>query len=159
MSHPSFFKRIHHTLHGRNATLRQPEIPADVAMYAREKRQFDNRPHTEKATMKDIYIGLTQEGLNLVLSGAVVPTFQEIPAEDTSSSLQVWFPNSLYGDKDDLATAPTLNGLKKRVDAGEFEVIGGTRISLVSLAMSLMRVAIAERDKAATAVLEAAVAQ
>lgn len=142
------FDRIQHTLDGVNATLRQPNIPADIALAARKIWQFDTRHDSQKATIADNLLGLATEGLNLVLAGKIAdPIFQVFKADTTSTSIQIWFPHTMYGHADDLPTDHTMYALKRRIENGEYQVQGGKKMPMISLALSLMKIAVTERER------------
>lgn len=125
---------------------RQHVIPADVKKYAVNwQLSFPNpagRGRGNLPSLADIYEQLTRHGLTIVERDREFhATFTEIGLPAGSSQTRIKF---------DTETDKRLRQLKTRVDAGEFEIESGpgytrrvTQISLISLAVNLMQIAIA----------------
>lgn len=129
---------------------RQHVIPADVKKYAVTwQLSFPNpagRGRGNVPSLADIYEQLTVHGLNIVERGANVtgetkPVFTEIGLPNGASQTRIKF---------NTATDKRLRELKTRIDGGEFQIVSGpgytrrvTQISLISLAVNLMQIAIA----------------
>lgn len=128
---------------------RQHAIPGDVYKFARLAQfEFTGKPGRGRSnvpTLCDIYQTLTAEGFDLVMNTdwPVAPVFTEIGQPDDCTMARVKF---------DITFDKKLRELKKRADAGEFNVVAASadarqvsKISLISLAVNLMRVAITAR--------------
>lgn len=133
---------------------RQHVIPADVKKYAVNwQLSFPNpagRGRCNVPSLADIYEQLTRRGLDIVertTTSKNQPTpgmngcFTEIGLPNGASQTRIKF---------DTATNTRLRELKTRIDGGEFEIVSGpgykrrvTQISLISLAVNLMQIAIA----------------
>jgi hypothetical protein len=133
---------------------RQHVIPADVKKYAVTwQLSFPNpagRGRGNVPSLADIYEQLTRTGLSIVErginpepepNGGMNPVFTEIGLPAGASQTRIKF---------DTATDTRLRALKTRIDGGEFEIVSGpgytrkvTQISLISLAVNLMQIAIA----------------
>lgn len=136
-------RKQHELKPGENAVQRQHRVPVDIYKFAK-KLQIDD---TGRPTLPDVYFHLICEGLELVNSGISIPTFSEIGRPDESSAVQIRFGHQLNN---------LLLDLKKRADSGEFQVVTTrvafnknkyTKISLISLAITLMGVAIKHRQQ------------
>ena len=137
------FDRIQDSLSAENSVNRQMIIPLRIVLFAKQMRQSDSRPHREKATLKDIYLGLAQEGAALLLSGEIQePQFAEQLRSANSSSTQILFPKTFYR---------VLEAIKQEADSGRYPVDKGYKISIISLAICLMREAIKYRQSKKTA--------
>lgn len=131
---------------------RQHAIPGDVYRFARlAQLEFSGKPGRGRSnvpTLCDIYQTLTAEGLAIVETS---PTDQpvvltEIGQPDDCAMARVKF---------DITFDAKLRALKQRADDGEFTVVAASadarqvsKISLISLAVNLMRVAITARQNA-----------
>lgn len=125
---------------------RQHVIPADVKKYAVNWHlSFDKpagRGRCNVPSLADIYEQLTRFGLDIVERDREFhATFVEIGSPVGSAQTRIKF---------DAATDDRLRALKTRIDAGEFPIESGpgytrkvTQISLISLAVNLMQIAIA----------------
>lgn len=136
---------------------RQHVIPTDVKKYAVNWQlsfeQPAGRGRGNVPSLADIYEQLTRFGLNIVERGTTLKnqptpgtngTFTEIGLPAGSSQTRIKF---------DTATDERLRKLKSRIDGGEFEIVSGpgytrkvTQISLISLAVNLMQIAIAAEN-------------
>lgn len=138
------FERTQDALNAGNSTKRQHYLPAAIHKFAVEQQLNDGRylgrGRGNLPTLADIYAQLVSEGLAAVLEKRVVPVFTEIGRPESFRSVQIKFPN---------ATNDQLIALKERADNGEFEVKPYKQISLISLAVTLMEIAIAERQQVA----------
>lgn len=122
---------------------RQHAIPEDVHEFALLAqvgfKGSRGRGRSNVPTLPDIYYTLTKEGFDLVTTGAVEnPVFLEIGRPDNCSFSQIVFETEF----DDL-----LRAMKTDADEGRFQVKPYKEISLISLAVNLMRLAISERKK------------
>jgi hypothetical protein len=126
---------------------RQHAIPKDLKIYASVWQLSFDAPHgrgrCNVPSLADIYEQLVRKGLETVESGSYKKgkvVFFEIGKPDGSCQTRIKF---------DRETDARMRALKARVDAGEFEIAKGQgytraakKISLISLAVSLMRIAV-----------------
>ena len=91
--------------------------------------------------MADIYYTLIVEGLELVRTGQAVPIFVEVGRPVGTRAVQIKFPTG-KGKLNE-----KLERLKKRAEKGEFEIKPYREISLISVAITLMQLAIDDRRK------------
>lgn len=131
------FKRTQDELTADNSAKRQHNIPGHIHRFAVSQQLLNEGPsgrgRANLPTLADIYFQLTVEGLALVESGEVRPSFTEIGRPDGCRAAQIKFPNRI-NDK--------LIALKKRAEGGEFAVSPHREISLISVAVTLMEAAI-----------------
>lgn len=135
------FEKTQHLIAPDDCIRRQHAIPDNVRLYAaRQQLNFSGsrgRGRINVATLADIYYGLIAQGLKLVQSGTVKPTFKEIGRPEGCTFTQIKF---------DLEIDAQLRNLKEVAEAGEFEVVPYKSISLISLAVNLMDVAIEHNE-------------
>ena len=124
---------------------RQHNVPVDIYKFAK-RLQIDD---PGSPTLPDVYCKLIEEGLELVNTGKVVPVFTEIGRPDESKVVQIKFSPELN---------TSIVELKKMADKGEFEVITNrvafrkhayTKISLISMAVTLMEIGMNHRPHSA----------
>lgn len=143
------FKKVQRDIDPARLVSRQHAIPFDVRKYAGEQQFAFNgqrgRGRSNVPSLADIYHQLTIEGLELVLNSTwpAAPVFTEIGQPDNCAMARIRF---------DIEFDQKLRALKSRADAGEFNVVPAdddarqvTKISLISLAVNLMRLAIKQR--------------
>ena len=147
------FERTQNNIKPGDTISRQHVIPADVKKYAVTWQLSYPKPagrgRGNVPSLADIYHQLTVFGLEIVERGTTLKsppspetngTFTEIGLPDGSSQTRIKF---------DTATDERLRNLKTRIDTGEFAIVSGpgytrkvTQISLISLAVNLMQIAI-----------------
>lgn len=147
------FEKTQDLIDTNDVISRQHVIPADVKKYAVNwQLSFPNpagRGRGNVPSLADIYEQLTRTGLDIVErgintnpepNGGMNPVFTEIGLPTGASQTRIKF---------DTATDARLRALKTRIDAGEFQIVSGpgytrkvTQISLISLAVNLMQIAI-----------------
>lgn len=148
------FEKTQKFIDNADVISRQHVIPRDVKLYA-ANWQLNNpepagRGKSKVPSLADIYEQLTRIGLNIVERGTTLKspptpgtngTFTEIGLPAGASQTRIKF---------DTATDKRLRALKTRIDNGEFAIEAGpgynrkvTEISLISLAVNLMQIAIA----------------
>lgn len=124
-----------------NVVTRKHNIPADLYAYAVGIKSSISTPagrgNKNLPTLPDIYASLINEGIDLVFEGTVIPEFTEI-GKDVARSCQIRFVPDLQKE---------LLEIKRRADAGEWKVSPYRQISLMSVAVNLMQIAVAERNK------------
>jgi hypothetical protein len=144
------FEKTQNLIDPTDVISRQHAIPSDVKKYAVTwQLSFPNpagRGRGNVPSLADIYEQLILNGLNIVERGANVtvgtkPVFTEIGLPNGSTQTRI---------KLNTATDKRLRELKSRIDGGEFEIVSGpayrrrvTQISLISLSVNLMQIAIA----------------
>jgi len=152
------FKKIQKFIDSADVISRQHVIPRDVKLYA-ANWQLNNpepagRGKSNVPSLADIYEQLTRMGLDIVERGTTLKnpptpgtngTFTEIGLPVGASQTRIKF---------DTATDKRLRELKNRIDNGEFAIEAGpgynrkvTQISLISLAVNLMQIAIAAENE------------
>lgn len=144
------FKKVQRDIDPGNLVSRQHAIPFDVRKYAGEQQlNFKGqrgRGRSNVPSLADIYHQLTVEGLDLVLNNTwpAAPVFTEIGQPDDAAASRIRFDIEFDGK---------LRALKARADDGEFNVVPAdadsrqvTKISLISLAVNLMQLAIKQRN-------------
>lgn len=121
-----------------HSTLRQISIPPDLVLFAKGLKQFDNRKANERATLADIYHGLAEEGARRLINGAIKnPTFAEPKREPGSTYVQIAFEGNFY---------TVLKSLCDRISVDkEWTLSEGTEVSIIGLAVCLMRYAVDEQ--------------
>lgn len=148
------FEKTQKFIDNADVISRQHVIPRDVKLYA-ANWQLNNpepagRGKSNVPSLADIYEQLTRTGLDIVERGTTLKnpptpgtngTFTEIGLPAGASQTRIKF---------DTATDKRLRALKTRIDNGEFAIEAGpgynrkvTEISLISLAVNLMQIAIA----------------
>ena len=148
------FKKIQKNIPPERQRSRQHAIPLEIRQYAgAEQLKFTGdrgRGRENVPSLCDIYQALTIEGMELVelaqeKKRTDLVVFQEIGRPANCLMARIRF-DSDFDEK--------LRDLKRRADAGEFEIqpSGDVRrnikqISLISLAVNLMKLAIAKRQK------------
>lgn len=142
------FKRTQDALNGENSVRRQHYIPAKIHAFAigqqlagAEQEVAAGRGRGNLPTLADIYYTLIQEGFELVRTEKAVPVFIEVGRPVGTRSVQIKFPTGKNKLND------RLERLKKRAEKGEFEIKPYKEISLISVAITLMQLAIDERRK------------
>ena len=122
-----------------NAIRRQHYIPPAVHHWVLKKqmeiRHTKGVKRTEVPTIPDIYLYLITKGATMATIGSVIPAFVEFGRPADRVAVQIKIPNLIN---------LLLVGLKERADAGEFEVQGAKEISLISVALALIKIAIEE---------------
>jgi len=143
------FEKTQHLIEPHDLVSRQHAIPYDVRRFAGEQQLTfagkRGRGRRNVPTLSDIYHALTIEGLAFVDATTDASlSFIEIGQPDSCTMARIKF---------NLETDRRLRVLKNRADNGEFDVIPTTpdgrqvtQISLISLAVNLMRIAIAKRE-------------
>lgn len=142
------FKRTQDALDGQNSVRRQHYIPQKIHAFAvgqqlagAEQEVTAGRGRGNLPTLADIYYALIVEGLELVRTGQAVPAFVEVGRPVGTRAVQIKFPTG-KGKLNE-----KLERLKKRAEKGEFEIKPYREISLISVAITLMQLAIDERRK------------
>lgn len=122
---------------------RQHAIPEGVHRFA-VMQQLDNKARNGRGrgrgnqiNLPEIYIGLVKEGLKIISDGAT-PIFNEVGRPEGCVYTRIPF---------DVDTDKELRALKKRADDGEYIITPYSDISLISLAVNLMCLAIEKRQK------------
>lgn len=146
------FKKVQREIEPSELVSRQHAIPGDVYRFARLAQfEFTGKPGRGRSnvpTLCDIYQTLTDEGLAIV---------ENPPNEQTFVFTEIGQPVdcTMARIKFDIGFDAKLRHLKHRADSGEFNVVAAspdarqvTKISLISLAVNLMRFAIAARQDA-----------
>lgn len=147
------FKKLQRDIDPGNLVSRQHAIPFEIRRFAGEQQlNFKGqrgRGRSNVPSLADIYHQLTIEGLELVLNNTwpaapAAPVFTEIGQPDDCAMVRIRF---------DIEFDRKLRELKSRADAGEFNVVPAdadarqvTKISLISLAVNLMQLAIKKRN-------------
>ena len=125
-----------------NVVTRKHNIPAELYAYAVGIKSSISTPagrgNKNLPTLPDIYAALINEGIDLVFEGTVIPEFTEIGTPEGARSCQIRFVPELQKE---------LLEIKRRADAGEWPVSPYRQISLMSVAVNLMQIAVAERNK------------
>lgn len=132
---------------------RQHAIPFEVRKFAGEEQlKFTGKRGRGRANvpaLEDIYFNLAIEGLDMIettdwTASTVVPVFTEIGQPDNCSMAKIRFSVE-FDDR--------LRELKSRADKGEFKVAPASpearqvkKISLISLAVNLIQLAIKKRE-------------
>lgn len=144
MDTSTLFTKTQHLIDPENSIRRQHAIPDHVYRYAAEAQLNHKGPRgrgrSNVATLPDIYYALAVEGLALVQSGEVHPSFKEVGRPEGCTFAQIVF--ELDVDKD-------LRGIKDRAEGGEFPIAPYKEISLISLVVNLIEVAIEYRKNGA----------
>lgn len=137
------FNKNQKLINPADSVRRQHAIPADVHAFGQSAQMNfkgkRGRGRSNVPTLPDIYYVLTKEGFDLVAKGKVRNLkFVEIGRPEDCVFAQIVFETSFDDD---------LRKLKETADAGTFVVEPYKEISLISLAVNLMRFAIAERQR------------
>lgn len=143
------FDKVQREIAPERLRSRQHAVPADVRLYAGEQQlKFEGkrgRGRQNVPALADIYHQLAVEGLDLVLNNdwRVGLAFTEIGQPENCAMTKIKF---------DVDFDQKLRDLKTRIDSGEFNVVPAdadarkvTKISLISLAINLMQLAIGFR--------------
>lgn len=138
------FKRDQSSLPEADVIRRQHYIPVEIYRFA-VKQQLENttvpgRGRQNVPTLTDIYFQLITEGLNLVEKKKAKPVFKEIGRPEGCRSCQIKFT------KEPGSVNARIKIIKARADAGEFKVEPYKEISLISVAVTLMKVGIKKMD-------------
>lgn len=135
------FSKVQNSIPANDCILRQHAIPLDVRQFAGGLQLgFSGKRGRGRAnvpTLADIYYTLMKEGYQLIRLGAAVPVFNEIGQPDGCTFTRIKFDTAFDSD---------LRDLKERAEHGEFVVKPYKEISLISVAVTLMQVAIAARQ-------------
>lgn len=140
------FKRTQDALDGQNSVRRQHYIPAKIHAFAVNQQLIGNEVEAGRGrgnlpTLADIYYTLIVEGLELVRKGEAKPVFVEVGRPAGTRSVQIKFPTG-KGKLNE-----KLERLKARAEKGEFKIRPYREISMISVAITLMQLAIDDRSK------------
>lgn len=136
------FSKNQKLINPAESTRRQHAIPEDVHKFAL-KAQIDfkgdrGRGRGNVPTLPDIYYTLTKEGFALLADGRIKnPKFVEIGRPDGCVFAQIVFEESFDTE---------LRTLKESAESGVFPIEPYREISLISLAVNLIRYAIDARE-------------
>lgn len=137
------FKRTQHLIQSNDIISRQYHITEDVNKYAVLWKLTQRAPfgkgRVNVPTLADVYEHLTIAGLDAIERDPNQwPTFTEIGQPHGSVQTRVKFTSAID---------TRLRALKTRIDAGEFKIVSEgrkvTKISIISLVVNLMQLAIA----------------
>lgn len=142
------FEKTQNKIKPERLISRQHAIPREIRVYAGyQQLQFTGQRGRGRANVPslcDIYEALTKEGMAFVNAGAK-PEFIEVGQPDSCTMARIRFDTEFDAE---------LRSLKDRADSGEFVVKPASeearqvkQISLISLAINLMQLAIDEREK------------
>lgn len=141
MQYQTQFSKTQNQIDPQNSIRRQHAIPEDVYLFAVTAQINHKGPRgkgrSNVPTLPDIYYALAVEGLALVQSGEVHPTFKEVGRPEGCTFAQIVF---------ELDVDKQLRELKERAEGGEFTVTPFKEISLISLVVTLIEVAIQARQ-------------
>lgn len=144
------FEKVQRKIDPERLISRQHAIPFDVRKYAGEQQLAftgqRGRGRANVPSLCDIYHQLAVEGMTLVetTEWPAPPVFTEIGQPENCAMARIRF---------DLDFDRKLRALKARADGGEFNVVPAgedarqvKKISLISLAVNLMQLAIKQRN-------------
>jgi hypothetical protein len=128
------------SLTAENSVMRAHRIPSKVRLHAkglqeafREDMENAGVGRSKIPSLPDIYLHLVEVGLQKVKSGQKTPVFSEVNKPKGATGSRIKFP---------ILTNDDLKSLKARAEAGEFQITTGKEISLISIAVTLMEMAI-----------------
>ena len=136
------FEKTQYLIDPSNSIRRQHAIPAEVHRFAAESQlNFEGsrgRGRANVPTLPDIYYALVREGFALVISGTSTPVFKEVGRPEGCTFSQIVF---------EMEFDQSLRDLKNAIDDedGLYLIENGASISLISLAVNLIQVAIEAR--------------